>query len=158
MDLIKELWNGITEYGYRTRQGKLDGLERWNNIKKTIPNIKIEWTNKSKKIFDDLKTFGVDSSENAEEAGLEKNEWDRNHFLIQHGRIIKNNPEGNLIRLFQIAYNAGQFRAENEKTQYSPDIRDYYVRNELNKLETYLDNEINIESDMTELTETMVTG
>jgi hypothetical protein len=158
MDIIRDLWNGIIEYGYRTRQGKLDGLERWNNIKKTIPNIKIEWTNKSKKIFDDLKAFGVDSSENAEEAGLEKNEWDRNHFLIQHGRIIKNNPDGNLIRLFQIAYNAGQFRAENEKTQYSADIRDYYVRNELNKLETYLDNEINIESDMTELTETMVTG
>lgn len=158
MDLIKDLWNGIIKYGYRTRQNKLNGLERWNNLKKIIPNIKIEWTEKSKKIFDELKNFGVDSSENAEEAGLEKYEWDRNHFLIQHGRIIKNNPDGNLIRLLQIAYNIGQFKYEMEIKPYSSEINDYYIRNELNKLDTYLDKEINIESDITELTETMMTG
>jgi len=37
--LLEELWISIIKYGERTREGNMNGLERWNLVKELIPNI-----------------------------------------------------------------------------------------------------------------------
>ena len=41
--LLEELWNSTIKYGERTREGNMNGLERWNLVKELIPNVKILW-------------------------------------------------------------------------------------------------------------------
>jgi len=143
---IHNLWDSIIKYGYRTRSNNMNGLERWNLVKEIIPNMNIEWTDKSRKIYDDLKNLNVDSSESSEELTfkLSHSEWEKQHFLIQHGRIIYKNKNGTIVRLMQIAYNIGQFKAENEREKYSDNIIKYYNDNKLDDINTYikLDNKI----------------
>jgi len=133
--LLNELWEIIINYGYETRIKNKDGLERWNFIKKIFPDIKIIWTDSSKKIYDNLIKLGVIE----EETGLSHEEWERHHYLLQHGRIIHNNPDGSLMRLMQIAYNIGQFRAEQEKKNYPIKQLAYYRTNKLDQITTYID-------------------
>jgi len=139
MELLKLLWTEMIQYGYNVRSKGKDGLVAWTNIKVFIPGLKITWTEHSKTIYESLLAFGVSPTDETYEAsGMTKEEWDRDHFLIQHGRIIKNNLDGTLVRLMQIAYNAGQFRAEREKNSYNPIKLKYYDDNKLDELETYI--------------------
>jgi hypothetical protein len=139
MELLKLLWNEMIQYGYNVRSKGKDGLVAWTNIKVLIPGLKITWTEHSKTIYESLLGLGVRTTDETYEAsGITKEEWDRDHFLIQHGRIIKNNLDGTLVRLMQIAYNAGQFRAEKEKNGYNPIKIKYYDDNKLDQLETYI--------------------
>jgi len=139
MELLKLLWTEMIQYGYNVRSKGKDGLVAWTNIKVFIPGLKITWTEHSKTIYESLLAFGVSPTDETYEAsGMTKEEWDRDHFLIQHGRIIKNNLDGTLVRLMQIAYNIGQFRREREKKEYNPAIIKYYDENNLDKLETYI--------------------
>ena len=142
--LLEELWNSIIKYGERTREGNMNGLERWNLVKELIPNVKIQWNESAKKIYDDLISLGANNSEDWKDSGLSHPDWERQHYLLQHGRIIFKNPDGNLVRLYQIAYNIGQFKAENEKNKYSENILKYYNDNKLDDINTYikLDNKI----------------
>ena len=138
--LIYELWEITIKYGYDTRKNKKDGLERWNYYKKLIPDCKIEWKDATSKIYNDLQRLGVNADDNETKSGMTHEEWERHHYLIQHGRIIYNNPSASLIRLLQIAYNVGQFKVELEKQIYPADQLQYYILNELNKVTTYINN------------------
>ena len=134
-NLLNELWNIIINYGYETRVKAKDGLERWNVIKKLFPEFALTWKDSSKKIYQDLLDLGVIE----EETRLSHEEWERHHYLLQHGRIIKYNPEGSLVRLMQIAYNVGQFKAEQEKKNYPVKQLTYYKKNNLDNLTTYIE-------------------
>jgi hypothetical protein len=108
-----DIWNKVLQYGYEVRQKKLDGLASWNALKEKIPeNNFVQWRKSTLEFYNDLINLGAIDTETPEEANLTKHQWDRHHFLIQHGRIIKNNQskdKATLRRLLQIAYNAGQF-------------------------------------------------
>jgi hypothetical protein len=137
MDIrLNNLWDVLINYGYETRIKNKDGLDRWNFVKKLFPDFKIEWTNFSKTIYQDLLDLGVIEDEAG--SGLSHEDWERHHYLLQHGRIIHNNPEGSLVRLMQIAYNIGQFRAEQEKKVYPVKQLTYYRSHKLEKLNTYI--------------------
>jgi len=140
MSFIEKLWKIMINYGYDVRINKKDGLERWNFVKPLFPPFSLNWKESSKKIYNDLVELGVNNSETSEESGLSHVEWERNHYLLQHGRIIYKNPEGSLVRLMQIAYNIGQFRAEQEKKSYSVKQLTYYRTHKLDLLNTYIDN------------------
>ena len=139
--LLEELWISMIKFGERTRAGNMNGLERWNLVKEFIPNIKIIWKESSKKIYNDLVRLGVNNSEGWDESGLSHTEWERQHFLLQHGRIINKNPEGSIVRLLQIAYNIGQFKVEasGERNPYTEEQMNYYKENKLDELWTYID-------------------
>lgn len=124
---IQTLWNAVDAYGFSVRrQKKISGLEAWNKIKSAIPVINIQWSETSKSIYEQLRRLGVTGDDDDE-----KNpSWEHHHFLIQHGRIVKNN-EGSLLRLLQIAYNTGQYRA----AKCEKDAQNHYT--EL-MLETYI--------------------
>jgi hypothetical protein len=147
---INILYDLVIEYGYFIRKNNKDGLESWNEIKKIIPPIPIIWTDKSKLFYEQLSSIGVNTSESSEEAKMSKPEWERHHYLLQHGRIIHKNPEGNLVRLLQIAYNTGQFKYELEKEIYPKEQLQYYIINELNKISTFLQSEIEFPRELIE--------
>ena len=136
--LILNLWESIIKYGYRTRISNLNGLKRWNQVKEIFPDYKIEWKNNTDKIYNDLINLGVVSTETSENSGLSHTEWERHHYLLQHGRIIAKNPEGSLLRLLQIGYNIGQFKAENERKPYNDKLLKYYNDNNLDNISTYI--------------------
>jgi hypothetical protein len=138
LSLTHELWNSIVMYGERTREGNMNGLERWNFLKELIPNVKIQWNKLAKKIYDDLGKLGVNHLEELE-SGLSHIDWERQHFLSQHGRIIYKNPEGTLVRLYQIAFNIGQFKVEARKKLYTEEQMKYYKENKLDQYDTYVE-------------------
>lgn len=137
--IIYDLWEEIINYGYEIRKNNKDGKVGWDTIKVLIPDLKITWLDKPKNFHDKLVELGVNKSETPEEAVMSKAQWERHHYLLQHGRIVKNNEDGNLQRLLQIAYNAGQFKAELEKETYPVEQLKYYIINELNKVTTYIE-------------------
>jgi len=137
--LLEELWNSIIKYGERTRDGNMNGLERWNLVKELIPNVKIQWNESAKKIYDDLISLGVNNSEDWKDSGLSHPDWERQHYLLQHGRIIYKNPDGNLVRLYQIAYNIGQFKVEAGRKPYTDEQMRYYTENKLDNIWSYID-------------------
>lgn len=136
---IYDLWDEFIEYGYNIRDKNKDGLAGWNSVKELIPDLSIEWTEKSKTYYSKLIEIGVNSKESPEEAGMTKEQWERHHYILQHGRIINKNPDGKLVRLLQIAYNAGQFKKELEKEAYPSNQMKYYIENELNKVTSYIE-------------------
>jgi hypothetical protein len=137
--LIYELWEITIKYGYITRKSNKDGLFSWNEYKKLIPEFSIVWKESSKSIYDELKTLDVIVDDFDIKFGISKEEWERHHYLIQHGRIINKNPDGSLVRLLQIAYNDGQFLVELEKKNYPVKQLGYYITKNLNKVTTYID-------------------
>jgi len=148
--LIYKLWENTINYGYNTRKNKKDGLERWNYYKKLIPDCKIVWKDTTKNIYKNLQDLGVNADDNETLSGMTHEKWERHHYLIQHGRIIHNNPSGSLVRLLQIAYNIGQFRVELEKEIYPIEQLQYYILHELNKVTTYISDISCIPDDLVE--------
>jgi hypothetical protein len=137
--LLQELWISMIKFGERTREGNMNGLERWNLVKELIPNVKILWIKSAKKIYDDLIKLGVNNSEEWEESGLSHTDWERQHYLLQHGRIIYKNPDGSVVRLLQIAYNIGQFKVEVRRKPYTEEQMKYYRDNKLDDIWSYID-------------------
>jgi len=134
--LLTKLWSCLIDYGYKTRINNKNGLERWNYVKQLFPEYKLTWKESSTKIYNNLLKLDVIE----DETGLSHEEWERHHYLLQHGRIINNNPDGSLVRLMQIAYNIGQFRAEQEKKSYPVKQLAYYNENKLDKISSYINN------------------
>lgn len=137
--LILNLWESIIKYGYRTRISNLNGLKRWNLVKEIFPDYNLRWNNNTDKIYNDLIKLGIVSTETSENSGLSHIEWERHFFLLQHGKIIEKNPNGSLIRLLQIGFNIGQFKAENERKPYNDKLLKYYNDNNLDNISTYID-------------------
>jgi hypothetical protein len=135
---IYDLWEEVILFGYNIRKNTKDGKAGWDAIKVLIPDMGVSWLENSKTFYDKLVALEVNTSETSEEAGMSHEEWERNHFLIQHGRIINKNPDGSLVRLLQIAYNIGQFKRELELTKYTDDQMRFYIVNELNKVTSYI--------------------
>jgi len=139
--IIYDLWEEFIQYGYNIRLKAKDGKLAWDSVKVLIPDLKIEWIEKSKTFYTMLGSLGVNLSESPEEAKMSKDKWERHHYLLQHGRIVHTNPneKATLVRLLQIAYNIGQFKRELEKELYTPEQLKFYINNDLNKVTTYIE-------------------
>lgn len=167
------LFENIKVYGRYVRTNGLNGLEYWNKIKKFIQKPEqldgmekineilssIGWTicvkigsstnSNIDQIYDyvhgdkknQLKIFGEEGDE--EDKALEHDIWEQYHFFLQLIRIPKNNPEINLIRLVQIAYNLGQLSVyigtgAGDNSIISSKAKQYYKSNNLDELDSYV--------------------
>lgn len=139
---IITLWFLFLHYGEYVRSNKMDGLEAWSKVKKItekyINKILFKWTSKLLFVYQILKSLGVTGDDD----DIKNETWAPNHFLLQLGRIVKNNindPE--IIRLLQIAYNLGQLKIciDQEKFPYTFEQLTFYKENNLKDLLSYFD-------------------
>ncbi len=140
MATLNVLWRNVRGYGNMVRSEELDGLEYWEILKKVLEpySMKIQWSATCLTFYNALITIGV--IEEHDEKTMRQSEWERHHFLLQHGRIpFKNASNANLIKLLQIAYNDGQFKAEFDRGEYSEEHVVYYQDHWLGDLTTYID-------------------
>lgn len=140
---IKYLYELIRMYGFRVKTTGMDGLTAWNAVKALLlaafGTTKISWTPSQTKILDEIKALGVTDQEE-KDSGLQHAEWERHHFLVQHGRIVNlNYPDPGIIRLFQIAYNTGQLYAVFNHPFYTKAHRDMFFGMQLDQIDTYVD-------------------
>jgi hypothetical protein len=144
---MEELFDLIKEYGYKVRKNRLDGLKSWSVIKNHLQNnenIKCEWKFTKTQLYemynfihDVLNMKGEENDIGNENEHPKHNEWEKCHFFLQLIRIQKNN-DCNILRLCQIAYNIGQFKAEYSDTIYTSDIKSYFEENNLDYVDTYV--------------------
>ena len=150
---LQQLFDIIKTYGINTRKNSPSkGLENWNKIKEVLPSIQIQWLPHVKEMYrymkevldiiEDEPVVEDKSSPNAppirdEKDALNHAQWEYHHFFLQHVRIpTLNFDQGSLMRVMQIAYNAGQYNVCLD--HYSADLRKYYIDNKLDCLETYV--------------------
>ncbi len=144
---LENLFNQTKEYGKYTRINDLDGLEQWNVLKKILlkSDVKGEWNPKVKTFFVDMRSeLKIQECEN-EIPGKNENDkhmlWEKNHFYLQHARIpTLNFSDAKLVRLIQIAYNAGQLETLHNDPFYTVKMKEYYNQNNLGNMETYMTN------------------
>ena len=139
---VHELYDAFINYGYNVRKTNKSGYDAWIAIKKDIPEEIISWKTSAKGvIYNQLNVKfnipDVKPTKNLDCKGQLR--WERNYFLLQHGRVIKNYPTASLTKLFQIAYNAGQFKAENEMDPYPQAHLQYYINADLSKVTSFVE-------------------
>lgn len=139
------LWAVFVNFGYKVRNGSLDGRAGWQLCKDFL----LDRFTQEVAINDQIKTLadqyykpaGQDENEssfNYLDVQL-KNEVEVHHFFIQHFRIPHiGNYKLTLLKLFQIAYNVGQFMAECEKNSYEFCIRAFHQQHKLDQLSTFV--------------------
>lgn len=147
MEKIEDLFEKIIRWGYDTRSKKFDGLKRWNVMKDILSESKVKgsWNPKVKEFFVEMRsTLKIQECKDEFKGSNEdiQREWEKHHFYLQHARIpTLNFSEPTLVRLMQIAYNAGQLRAEWNNDFYNKEKRDFYESNHLDNIHTYMDDE-----------------
>lgn len=151
MPTLNELWNTTLNIGYNVRKNKKDGLKAWQPLKSEYVNYLVDGkkTLKINKNLDNLENLiydiGNDITDHTDvkvKIGSEilDNTTEIHHFFIQHFRIPKmGNYELPIIKLLQIAYNAGQYKCEEEKKSYSKTVVDFYNTHKLAEIITYID-------------------
>lgn len=149
---LAQLWSETLAEGYRVRSSKLNGLEAWQPLKVAYANLYVKDSDPIP-MATNCKTFGMgryvislDEKDHTdakfkigEHTLTNKNE--PHHFYIQHFRIpFLENYKLSVVKLLQIAYNAGQFKAELEHNPKSYDqvFIDFYRQNKLDKIETFI--------------------
>jgi hypothetical protein len=138
---VFEIYDAFINYGYNVRKTGKSGYDAWHAVKKDIPEEIITWTHTAHRYYADL-TTGIYSIEDVQPIGLDAKgqlRWERNYFLLQHGRILKKYPTASLTKLFQIAYNTGQFIADNEIEPYPQSQLGYFVNKQLNKPSSFVE-------------------
>jgi hypothetical protein len=146
---MEELFNLVKNYGYIVRTNDLNGLASWNEMKALIPSItcKLDWSIKLYKIDgnpitsigDAYKYVHVELGMEGEDNPTEKSNinWEKFHFFLQLVRIPYKNPICDLVRLAQVAYNLGQLSAVYDDSVYTPKVKQFYHRNNLDVMSTY---------------------
>ena len=131
---IEKLWSDFEKYGFEVRSKSKLGNDAWQVVKKNFSDCAFsEWNEPSVSYYQTMKglhLYGdtIDKDGNEVNDNDDHSIWEPHHFMIQHGRIVNNNKPS-LMRLAQIAYNAGQLRAERSKNgdeAYSTEQIAYY--------------------------------
>jgi hypothetical protein len=148
MNKLIDLYEKVKQYGKLTKTYKMDGLKQWRKIKPLIQvsTVKAQWNNEVKDIYIDmrmkLKLEECIDEINEDDDKLRHDIWEKHHFYLQHGRIpMLNFNNGRLVRLLQIAYNAGQLSAIFNDPFYTDQMKEYYREMKLDKIDTYMPNE-----------------
>jgi hypothetical protein len=132
---IEKLWAEFEKYGFEVRSKSKLGNDAWQVVKKNFSDCPFsKWNEPSVSYYKTMKELHLYGDTIVDKDGKEVNDnddhsiWELHHFMIQHGRIVNNNKPS-LMRLAQIAYNAGQLRAErrnNGNNAYSAKQIEYY--------------------------------
>ncbi len=152
MENLGELWTNILDIGYGVRNSNRSGLDSWQPLKTTYGKYYVKGYESGIPILEETKflsdgryVIGTDKKDHTDSkfeinGKILDNQVEKYHFLIQHFRIpILGNYKLPILKILQIAYNAGQFKASVEKGEYSTDIVNFYRANNLGSIETYLD-------------------
>lgn len=133
------LWKIVFNYGKHVRENSECGLESWNRLKKVLEeyNIPFTWSLFSMSLFCTFLSFGLREEKLPQ---VSHAVWERDHFIIQHGRI-PDRKNATLVSLLQIAYNAGQASVEHAREPYDDEIIEYYKENKLDNPLTYVKHE-----------------
>jgi hypothetical protein len=140
-DIIKYIWDSVVKYAESINEKGIPGLQAWNTICPILKEIDLEgcWTSESLLFYNQLKDLNIlEDRTVCEEKCVD---WEKHHFLLQHGRIPHNNKNSpSLLRLLQIAFNAGQFNFYREKgeIEYNKERIDFYNKNKLSEYTTYM--------------------
>jgi hypothetical protein len=152
---IQKYWNYAKKCGYDIRKSGKDGRQGWHNLAnefKVISNNSKSFTlNKKIKeliqltyVNDELSEDQINSAVKINEKVYIQNCIEKYHFIVQHMRIpfivFKTTGSYNLpfIKLMQIAYNCGQYKALEEANEYDPEIVNFYNTNKLDQLSTFI--------------------
>ena len=149
---VKDLWDHTLNEGYRIRKNKLNGLEGWQPLKNAFSSAQVEKFKVNGNHIDSVNRClkkGLDVSDLTDSyiecdginvSNSIVNGDDRGHFLVQHFRIpYLENFSLSLLKLMQIAYNAGQFKAAQENDEYTPLVVDFYTSHDLFDIRTFID-------------------
>ena len=134
------LFDKVKKYGHHTRSNNLDGLDQWNKLKQILTKfstINTEWEPTIKIHYLHMKNeLGI--KEEITETP-DHSTWQKHHFYLQHTRIPSLNPnDASIIRLMQIAFNAGQLQALWNDSFYTNEIKKYYLDNKFGEMGTYM--------------------
>jgi hypothetical protein len=130
-------WQLVLNYGAKVRSTKMDGLASWNVLKDLLKKDAkpIQWTPECLTFFEQFLAIGIVEDDDGSQS---HHEWERGHFLIQHGRIPKRNEfTADTVRLYQIAYNAGQAFAENKSEEYPTVVLRFYYESMMHEAVTF---------------------
>lgn len=145
------LFKNSIKYGFCVRINKLNGLNKWNELKSKLnelklDNYKIEWKFSKEKIenlynyaYNNLKMKG-DDIDNIKNSNHDL--WEKYHFFLQLVRIPKLNYDNPnfIVRISQIGYNIGQMNAikKIESNFYSNEALRWLDDNKLLNIEGFV--------------------
>jgi hypothetical protein len=149
---LEQVFEKVVNFGSHVRKNRLDGLQKWNVLKKILNDVtglsdSCNWRISCKLdsdepvtdieqiyhfVHDELGMKGDDTDDESSPF------WEAHHFALQLIRIPRNNPKVSLQRLLQVAYNIGQFKVEVEKGSYSMDVINFVKNNRLDSMDSYI--------------------
>ena len=147
MRSIRDYWYEVYQHGYHIRQYQPErGLEGWQTYKNTYGSNPMKFTlsDSYKKLFESV-NYVSNGSEDADATitvvgQTYSNTIEKYHFLVQLFRIPKlagfTLP---LVKVLQIAYNAGQLQAMIDNNAYTSELIQFINTNKLTSIESYLD-------------------
>ena len=128
---LADLYNSVINYGYIVRKYNYDGLAMWNLLKNPLSKVfhgnnPGEWATSRKQIEDEYKNIEKSGfiGHLDETPDMDHNQWEREHFLVQHVRILFKSPQPTIVKYLQVGYNTGQLNAELE---VNPDFYEKYM-------------------------------
>ncbi len=155
MSTIQNLFDAVEIFGFKVRSSGSKGDIAWEKLKSFIPEEEKVCDNQCKiervtvnnvpmvclreidnYVHDVLQMKGGD--EDISTDGRKAEKWEHQHFFLQLIRIPLRYPL-DLRRLCQIAYNLGQLRAVYKDEIYTEEVKAYYEKNNLQKMESYVD-------------------
>ena len=117
---LGDIYSQVLGYGYFVRVSKLNGLAMWGLLKDNLSNVfgkdTFEWNIPNDQItgeYNQLDTSGfIGHKDKTDE--MDTHQWESEHFLVQHIRILKESPKPTVVKILQVAYNTGQLVGEME--------------------------------------------
>ena len=120
---LKDMYNRVVDYGYFVRKNKLNGLKMWQLLKDTLSTVfgkkTYKWNIEPSQIegeYSKLDSKYIGHLEMDDARVKDEDRWEKEHFLVQHIRILRESPEPTIVKMLQVAYNTGQLRSEMEKS------------------------------------------
>ena len=148
-EILNLLWTDIISYGTLVRLNDRDGLQAWNllrGILESVETVPIVWTERCLGFYHTMIEIALVEDYDEHGGSISKLEWERHHFLLQHGRIPHRSPKNaSIVKLFQIAYNYGQFIAEKCRYPICVYIQshiDFSEQNKLGNINTYISQDL----------------
>jgi hypothetical protein len=145
---ISKLWQEMINYGYDVNKTGQNGLVMWQPMKTKYDNMmslgKVDNPVVQRIIYNNI-VMGSDDIDLSDlkfviDDVILDNKIENHHFFIQHFRIpMISKFNLTRLKLLQIAYNAGQFKARREKNYYDEKIMTFYDNNKLDQIQTYLE-------------------
>jgi hypothetical protein len=135
-------WKKVIDEGYQVRSNKLDGQASWQPLKNKYAAMDLSYNIKRDEIMELLKSYDGDQDDLRKitidpDLTLD-NSIEVEHFFLQHFRIpyLAKGNHLPLVKMMQIAYNVGQFKASGES--YPKDLIEFYNDHKMDDINFYL--------------------